>query len=189
MDQLGETEDSFRNLCACGGNCVCTQISCGLANGTVECCLHVVFPQTVFFKCFCSVHTGTPTFFPFLSDVFDQRLSCNCWERPPSAKCLCPQKLFLKDLTQKIPPLSHSPGNPRRDPDSAELSALAFTQQCHPCALKAQGKAPTSFRTRSAAQVFVFCSSSVSCAPLGGGCESSWWSSSSLKLSSVPGML
>lgn len=130
-----------------------------------------------------------PTFFPFLSDVFDQRLSCNCWERSPSAKCLCSQKLFLKDLTQKIPPLSHSPGGPRRDSDSAELSALAFTWQWYLCALKAQGKKPPSFRTRSAAQVFVLCPSSVSCAPLGGGYKSIWWSSSSFKGSPVPGML
>lgn len=48
MGQLGETEDSFGNLCACDGSCVCTQISCGLVGGT-ECCLQEVFPQTIFF--------------------------------------------------------------------------------------------------------------------------------------------
>lgn len=61
--------DSFRNLCACDGNCVCTQISCGLVSETGECSLQVVLPQTLFLMLLLSPH-WTPHIFSLFSQMY-----------------------------------------------------------------------------------------------------------------------
>lgn len=128
-------------LRACDGNCVCAQTSSGLVSGTAECCLQEVFSQTIFFlMLLLSPHWNLPHFSLFSQMCLIRGFHVTAGKGLPHQNASVLESFFLKDLTQ-IPPLSHRPGDPWRAPDSAEISALTFTWQCHLCALKAQGKA------------------------------------------------